>query len=309
MEWNEIAEETILMFFDEKVNFELPKTKQKLAKELFSDIKLIQSLADFEQIIEQEETDQKFLFFVHLNHSKKNKGYDDFKASKIKLRYPNLRCYYISSVPKKTIFKDGNDSLDVFSYDNFHDKIGETFIPQISSEISSQEKSEEIFRKGIFLSHSSKDSELVRKFRDLILVSGLGYDPKIIKFTSQESYGIPGGINIPEDLRNFLRNEMGLFIQFLTPNYLDSRICLNEEGAGWCLLDDEKYFIPLLIPPNNHKLLSWIKTSNKGICIDDKGSLSNIYEDRKVFFGTNVNGTNLQQNIEKFVDYLKNQVV
>jgi len=301
MEWSEIAEETVLLFFDEKANFELPQTQQKLAKDLFFDIKLIRSLADFKDFIEDKNQEQKILFFIHLNHNKSNKGYDDFKASKISIKYPNLRTYYISSKPKKTIFQDGNDSFDVFSYDNFHEKIGNFFIPQSISEISSKNKESEKLKKGIFLSHSSNDAYIVGKFRDLILESGLNYDPSQIKFTSQEDYGIPGGINIPEDLRYSLVNEMGLFIQFLSPSYVKSRVCLNEEGAGWCLLDDKKYFISLFIPPDDHNLLSWIKKTDKGVNINVKDSLLNIYQNRKEFFGASVDITRLSKKIDEFI--------
>jgi len=308
MSWNEIAEETLLLFFDEKSKFDLPNTQQKIAKELFKDVNLIQSLADLKSIIIKQKEDQQILFFIHLNHNESNKGLDNFKVSRIKREYPNLRIYYISSVPKKTIFQDGNDVLDVFSYDSFHDKIGETFIPQTISEIISQEKSSEILKKGIFISHSSKDKNLVNKFRELILELGLTYNPKLIKFTSEEDFGIPAGEDIPEDLEQFLKNEMGLFIQFLTPNYIESRVCLNEEGAGWCLLDDKKYFIPFIIPPNTHDLLSWIKNADKGISINNKDSLLNIYEHRKDFFGSDVNITRLIQKIEEFIKYFDGKI-
>lgn len=305
MKWSDIAEETILLFFDEKANFELPKTQQKIAKELFKNIHLIQSLPEFIDIIQKEDSDQKILFFIHLHHNEDNRGLYNFKASKIKIKYPNLRFYYISSVPKKTIFIDGNDSLDVFSYDGFHDKIGETFIPQTISEITSLEEISEVAKGSIFLSHSSKDAEMVGKFRELILESGLGFDPQLIKYTSSEDYGIPGGINIPEDLRSFLLNDMGLFIQFLTPNYIESRVCLNEEGAAWCLINDKKFFVPFIIPPHNHEMLSWIKNTDKGVKINKKDSLMNIYQNRKGFFGDDVDVTRLSKKIDQFIAFFE----
>lgn len=306
MKWNEIADETILFFFDEKSNFEKPQTQQKISKSLFEDVKLIQSLADFDNVIAKQKVEQKILFFIHLQHNKKNRGLDNFKASKIKIKYPNLRFYYISSIPKKKIFDDGNDSLDVFSYDGFHDKIGETFIPQTIDEITSKKSLQKNNKKSIFLSHSSEDAKLVFKFRDLILESGLSFEPKLIKFTSQEDFGLSGGINIPEDLKDSLVNEMGLFIQFLTPNYIKSRVCLNEEGAAWCLLSDKKYFIPFIIPPHTHSLISWIKNTDKGILINNRESLMNIYVNRKDFFCNEVNETRLMQKIDEFILYFNN---
>lgn len=303
MEWNTIAEETILLFFDEKQNFEEPRTQQKISESLFKDVVLIQSLPDLQKFIERQEKGQKILFFIHLQHSENNRGVDNFKASRIRIEYPKLRVYYISSIPKYKIFKDGNDSLDVFSYDGFHDKIGEVFLTQTLREIISSEAIDNDFKKGIFLSHSSKDVELVGKFREIILESGLGYKPELIKFTSKEDYGIPGGLNIPDDLRSFLKEDMGLFIQFLTPNYIESRVCLNEEGAAWCLMDDKKFFIPFIIPPNTHELLSWVKNTDKGIIINNNESLINIYQNRKEFFGIDVDFARLSKKIDEFVEY------
>jgi hypothetical protein len=133
------------------------------------------------------------------------------------------------------------------------------------------------------LSHSSKDAKTVNKFRDLILQGGLDFNLNDVKFTSAEDMGLAGGINIPEDLRLFMQQKMGLFIQFLSDNYGNSRVCLNEEGAGWCLVTD-LMFIPMIVPPATSANIPWIKKTNKGINLYQKGSILNIYQDRKDFW-------------------------
>ena len=312
--------EVIVFYFDTGENYHLDHTQDVIGKRLYKETILVKDKNEFTKAYDKLEEKTPYVIVCHVFHSKDkygaiNSGYKKFKSEGIEEDY-NISALFVSSGDSgnvmKNIFTDEHDHKIVYSYNKIHEGIrsGDIKVNIKGSEIMI-DKNEELsnFKKGIFLSHSSKDAKIVEKFKDLILVSGLSCDPNLIKFSSKENFGIPGGINIPEDLRNFLRNEMGLFFQFLTPNYVTSRICLNEEGAGWCFLDDEKYFIPLLVPPNDHELLSWLKTSNKGICIDDKSSLSNIYEDRKVFFGTNVNGTNLQLKIEEFVKFCdENQV-
>lgn len=301
---------TILLFWDDELNYNNPLTQQKIGPGLFQDVKLIQNLATFKQIVDNAVPDQKFLFLVHLHHGESNKGYDTFKSSSILRYYPGLNFHLISSAPKRILYEeDGNSQLDVYSYDNYQNKIPKLFAPQIKSQFCSEHSllvdSPAITgTRGIFLSHTSKDAEMVEKFKDIILHGGLGFNLDRIKFTSKENHGIAGGIDIPENLRSFLCSDMGLFIQFITPDYLESRVCLNEEGAAWCLLD-ELMFLPILIPPCSSKDIAWVKVVNKGIKIANRDSLMNIYENRKSFFGTDVNVTQLSKKIDEFLEYYK----
>ena len=301
----EILGKTILLFWDEKDNFDNPLTKRKIGIDLFQDVKLIESLEVFKKTINDADDEQDFLFLVHLHHGESNKGYDTFKNSSITRYFPGLRFHLISSAPKREIYEqDGNSTLDVYSYDNYHDKIANIFSPQTKQQIitnSSLVVNNKLttIKQGIFLSHTSKDRVIVEKFRDIVLHSGLNYDLANIKFTSEENHGIPGGINIPEDLRMFLKDEMGLFIQFISPDYVKSRVCLNEEGAAWCSMD-ELMFLPVLLPPSASKDIAWVKVVNKGIKISNRDSLLNLYQDRKAFFG-DINVTHFNKKIEEFL--------
>ncbi|EDM37896.1 hypothetical protein PBAL39_15764 [Pedobacter sp. BAL39] len=304
----EILGKTILLFWDEKNNFDNALTKRKIGIDLFQDVKLIERLEVFKTTISDADDEQNFLFLVHLHHSENNKGYDTFKNSSITRYFPGLRFHLISSAPKREIYEqDGNSTLDVYSYDNYHDKIANTFAPQTKLQIITNssllvDNKLTTTKQGIFLSHTSKDREVVEKFRDIILNSGLNFDLAKIKFTSEENHGIAGGINIPEDLRTFLKDETGLFIQFVSPDYLISRVCLNEEGAAWCLMD-ELMFLPILLPPASSKDIAWVKVVNKGIKISNRDSLLNLYQDRKAFFG-DINVTHFNKKVEEFLEYI-----
>ncbi|MDJ1498908.1 hypothetical protein QNI19_38630 [Cytophagaceae bacterium DM2B3-1] len=136
----DLLEKTVLLFWDENQNFNKTVTQQKIGKDLFKEVALIENLDSFiYELSKFTDLNQKFLFLIHLFHNEENKGYDNFKSSKIHKNYPNLRPYLISSVPKRTIYENEmNQPLDVYSYDGFHEKIGTTFIPQTKEEIISK---------------------------------------------------------------------------------------------------------------------------------------------------------------------------
>lgn len=306
-----LLDEIILLFWDDSNNYKKENTQLKIGGQLFQEFHLVENLESFNSILDKNNSTQKYLFLIHLHHNQDNKGLHTFRNEKIKKYYPDLKYYLISSAPKKKIYtQPESEQMDVFSYDDYHNKIGDMLIPQTRYEMTGDniknDSSVSIIKKnGIFLSHSSKDYELVKNFNDLIINSGLSYDLDLVKFTSEEPIGIPGGINIPADLKDFINNKMGFFIQFISTNYLTSRVCLNEEGAAWCLLDDIM-FLSILVPPCKSQDISWIKTTNKGIKINDKNSLFNLYQNRKQFFGEKVNITHLSQKIDEFLEILKN---
>ncbi len=102
--------------------------------------------------------------------------------------------------------------------------------------------------KKIFISHSSKDKQIVDIFVDKLLHLGLQIDPNDVAYTSREETGVGTG----EDIRKFIKENISTcdFVFFMiSENYKKSEICLNEMGAAWAtdrtviLFDDitEKY--------------------------------------------------------------------
>ena len=138
----ERIERIVLLFWDDKDNFYLEKTQQKIGK-LFQFVHQIDSLEAFNDAIKiYSDNNQQFLCLVHLAHSKENKGYDDFINSKILKHFPNLRYYLITSALRNQVYdKDRqNELLDVYTYDRYQEKIFSTFIPQTKTEIVEPQK-------------------------------------------------------------------------------------------------------------------------------------------------------------------------
>ncbi len=83
----------------------------------------------------------------------------------------------------------------------------------------------------LFLSHSSKDSNIVNAFVDFMFKIGL--NNKQIFCSSSPYTKIAIKTNIYEHLNKLLSNDSVYVIYFLSDNYYMSPVCLNEMGATW----------------------------------------------------------------------------
>lgn len=100
-----------------------------------------------------------------------------------------------------------------------------------------------------FISHSSKNRELVKLFVEL-LHTKLGVSKGEIYCTSIQNQVKPGK-NIFQDIRDNLVNAE--FVVFLiTEDYLRSIYCLMEMGAAWVYKEN---IIPIIVPPISFKTL------------------------------------------------------
>ena len=98
-------------------------------------------------------------------------------------------------------------------------------------------------RKRIFISHSSKDKDIIVSFARNILQLGLNFEREDIFCTSSEGMGINSGEDWRERIRETITGAK-IILLMITSNYKASEICLNEMGAAW--LTDAKV-IPMLI--------------------------------------------------------------
>ncbi|MEZ5003260.1 MAG: hypothetical protein R2730_09540 [Chitinophagales bacterium] len=101
----------------------------------------------------KENPKQEFLFFIHLDHNNKSRGYKSFKTnSEIGTDYPNLIYYTVSRVPKKDIYEDGTNRFPVYDWEDiFSDNgIDKTFTPQTVAQMK-QEKTNSENLKSVIL--------------------------------------------------------------------------------------------------------------------------------------------------------------
>jgi hypothetical protein len=100
--------------------------------------------------------------------------------------------------------------------------------------------------KPIFISHASKDREIVDVFVDEYLERGLKLDAHTqVYYTSSQVTGIAAGSDWRESIRKSLIDSDIVFC-FISEHYSQSQYCIAELGAAWAF---QKTIIPIQIPP------------------------------------------------------------
>lgn len=118
--------------------------------------------------------------------------------------------------------------------------------------------------KSVFVSHATKDKELVAAIVDLI-EDGIGVPESEIFCSSLDGYGIPTGENFINHIKSEIQ-EPKVVILLLTPSYFKSNFCLCEMGAAW--VKTHKIF-PILVPPLSYADVKDVLTSTQAARIED----------------------------------------
>lgn len=122
----------------------------------------------------------------------------------------------------------------------------------------------------IFISHSSKDKDVVGKVIDVLEAIGVPSDK--IFCSSFEGYGVPLGEDFLEYIKKELDNNvMVLFL--LSENFYKSAICICEMGATWVKTNKH---IPILIPPFDFKDIEGVIPTTQGMKINNKFNLTQL---------------------------------
>ena len=124
----------------------------------------------------------------------------------------------------------------------------------------------------VFISHSSKDKDIILLFKDIILKAGIGLSDDEIFFTSSPETGVPVGGNIPEYIKQKLKDCDCAFLM-ISENYKDSEICLNEMGAAMVL---GKRLIPIVLYNYDFDKVGWLIDHSLCIRIDNEERLDEI---------------------------------
>lgn len=124
----------------------------------------------------------------------------------------------------------------------------------------------------IFISHSSRDKEIIQAFIDDILIGSLMININDIFCTTTNGTKIHSGEDWRMAIREHLINAKVTFL-IITPNYKVSEVCLNEMGAAWVLSGRT---IPLLIEPVNYKSVGILQEVVQQENLQDEKSLDRI---------------------------------
>lgn len=127
----------------------------------------------------------------------------------------------------------------------------------------------------VFVSHASADQQIVSKFVEEALISGMGFRPEEVFYSSYEDTGVENGKDIPEAIRTGLL-EAKVFIMMVSDNYRRSEVCLNEMGAAW--IREDLLRIILLLPGTGFDRMGWLVSLKKGTRLVDSDGLDGIYD-------------------------------
>lgn len=149
----------------------------------------------------------------------------------------------------------------------------------------------------IFISHSSKDKEVVDLFKNIILNAGLGISDNDIAYTSAPETSVHTGGNIPQYIKDNIADSDFVFFM-ISDNYRQSEVCLNEMGAAWAL---DKNIKPLLLHNVSFESVGWLYNKNLCTKIDDSERLDILRDDICKIYGHNIGTSVWNKQRTKFL--------
>ncbi|EHU5194272.1 toll/interleukin-1 receptor domain-containing protein [Vibrio parahaemolyticus] len=124
----------------------------------------------------------------------------------------------------------------------------------------------------IFISHASKDADVVEEIIELL--EAIGVESNQIFCTSFEGYGIDLGENFLDAIKTELSSDsMVLFL--LSENFYKSPVCMCEMGAAWVL---SKEHIPIVVPPLTYSDIQGVLPLIQGMLLTDSLKLNSFKE-------------------------------
>lgn len=171
--------------------------------------------------------------------------------------------------------------------------------------VDTNESSEKSFLSKIFISHASKDSEIVEDIIEIF--ETIGVESSQIFCTSFEGYGIGLGDDFLDTIKEELSSNT-LVIFVLSKNFYDSPVCLCEMGATWVLA---KEHIPILVPPLDYKDVQGVIPLTQGLKINEHLKLNLLKEKvEKVFnIQTKISATDWERKRNKIVSRIEKNIV
>ena len=227
--------------------------------------------------IEREYLDHKYIS-NHENSLVSIKTFGDWHSAAAV-----LFCEYISSDDKflKTFIEantSGNAYVLAGVYDAIHTSYeilmskvekGQSTLSQVCCSVEDSDDS-----PSVFISHASKDRDIIKLFIDNILKKGLGLNDNDIACTSFEATGVEPGDSIPNYIKRNIKGAK-ICLAMVSKNYKASEVCMNEVGAAWALNNPP---IQIVLPGTEFHELGWLLNTNKASKINDIDCLDALGE-------------------------------
>ncbi|MFT5892978.1 MAG: hypothetical protein ACI9Y7_003097 [Dokdonia sp.] len=154
----------------------------------------------------------------------------------------------------------------------------------------------------IFISHSSKDKSIIDNFVDKILILGCGIDENEIFCTSIEGLGIKTGVDFREHIKSNLLSSDYSFL-FISNNYKESDICLNEMGASWA--QESLNVKPFIFPNISFDSIGTLYSVKQVSKLNDSSSLDELFDELTNKYKIKKKISRWNKNKESFLNFIK----
>lgn len=178
------------------------------------------------------------------------------------------------------------------------ERMCENDISEEPNDVTSNENN--VGRIKVFISHSSKDKEIIDEFVDKLLLLGIGVPSDAIAYTSRDSSGVEPGKSIPD----FIKDNIGsaeIVLLMISDNYRRSEVCLNEMGAAWAL---NKRIIQILLPNASFDKIGWLCSLDKAISISDASALDSFFDVVRNTLALSSNVSEWNRNKMNFIGFI-----
>jgi hypothetical protein len=162
--------------------------------------------------------------------------------------------------------------------------------------------------KKIFISHAAQDEPIiVRPFIDDILLGALNVKYTDIFCTSADGMKVESGEDWRNAIKESIQNSKITFL-FITPNYKESEMCLNEMGAAWVLSGK---VIPLIVDPINYKTVGILQNINQIENLQDEPGLCRIRDIVRIYLeipSDDIKSDRWTTQTKKFLNTIKKNI-
>ena len=211
----------------------------------------------------------------------------------IKDDYP-IEC---ERLQKRTNRLVGCVKINAYDFGAIQELISLLVTRENSTAVGQSSSTAQVSGKRIFISHSSKDKQLIKDFVNHILCLGIGLNPDDIFCTSIEDMTMRNGEDIRKHIQDNIRSAEYSFL-LISDNYKASEVCVNEMGAVWAYDANVRLF---LLPDVSFSSIGWLCDTRKADKLADSVALDRLYEEMINYFSLKENLVHWSQQREIFV--------
>jgi hypothetical protein len=174
---------------------------------------------------------------------------------------------------------------------------------QIAEDVVKTPLAKTTAHRKIFISHSSRDKDIVNMFCKLIFSAALNINLKEDVFNTSLIGSAPKS---GEDFRVAIKDHLihaELVLQFISQNYKKSEVCLNEMGAAWVL---NNTVVPMIIEDKTYDV-GFINSTAQQVQLHDFHKFMSFVEDHKHILqpdASKISMSIVADNAREFVEWL-----